>query len=257
MAGAQQALQDLGLESELEKTAILGALASAGARVLPWIGRGLWGAAKGLGKGLWSAGGKAINAAGAANKALASPFGAAGNRAVQNIGTRLGASPQTIGKIQGLGRGMARDAMGFGLFGGGIEAAMADPGERGKAFLHGFGTGALGGAAWRGAGNLTSAGMRKLMPNAMKNMEGLAKAAPGDASFLKRWGSKAVVGGLPLAAGFGASELVTPHSVASSPSARYTTYAALGQGMMSPRMMGAFPSGPGYNPNLPLPQGRY
>jgi hypothetical protein len=248
MAGSTTALADLGLISpdELEKTAVWGL-----------IGRG----ALALGRGLWGLGGKLWGAGGAVTKAVAKPFGAMGNKAVQWTGSRLGASPEMIGKIQGLGKGMAGEAVGFGALSGGINAAMAEPGQRGEAFLRGFGSGALGGLAWRGAGNLATAGMRRVMPNAMKSMEGLAKAEAGAAPWSHRWGSKAVVGGVPFAAGMAAS-MYTPSFEKHEPTtfqryAPHVGYAArLGANVAMPRM-GAFPSGPGYNPNLPLPQGGY
>ena len=259
MAGSTQALVDLGLlpPEELEKTAWVSAVAKA----LPAI----WSGAKWLGSKLWGAGGKLWGAGGKAVGAVSKPLGAAGNKAVEWTGSRLGASPEMIAKIQGLGKGMAGEAVGFGALSGGINAAMAEPGQRGEAFLRGFGSGALGGLAWRGAGNLATAGMRRVMPNAMKSMEGLAKAEAGAAPWYHRWGSKAVVGGVPFAAGMAAS-MYTPSFEKHEPTnmqqyaqqfAPHAGYAArLGANIAMPRM-GAFPSGPGYNPNLPLPQGGY
>jgi hypothetical protein len=251
MAGSAQALADLGLASpeELEKTAWLAAVG----RALPAIGSGL----KWLGSKLWGAGGKAVGT-------VAKPLGAAGNKAVQWTGSRLGASPETIARIQGLGKGMAGEAVGFGALGGGIEAAMADPGERGSAFMRGFGSGALGGLAFRGAGNLATAGMKRMMPKAYETMKATAKPGffgklePGQ-SRLRSMGAKMVVGGVPFAAGMAAS-MYTPHFSGPQQTGyqQYAPHAArLGAGIAMPRVMGAFPGGPGYNPNLPLPQGRY
>lgn len=251
MAGSNQALTDLGLLSaeELEKTAwVAPALAAAG-RVLPWLWRGV--------KGLWGAGGKAVGA-------VATPIGAAGRGATQAVGSRLGASPATIAKIQGLGKGMARDAVGFGLFGGGIEAATAKPGERGQAFARGFGSGALGGMAFRGAGNLATAGMKRMMPKAYAGLETAAKPGflgelgPGQ-SRLKSIGATTLVGGVPFAAGMTAS-MYTPQFQGPESQSPYQQYAPqvarLGAGITLPHM-GAYPGGYDYNPNLPLPQGGY
>lgn len=263
MAGSTQALADLGLISpeEMEKQAWIGPALTAAGRALPWLWRGIkgvGGALKGAGGTLWGAGGKVIGTA-------AKPLGGAGNRAVQWTGSRLGASPQTIAKIQGMGKGMATEAVGFGALGGGIEAAMADPGERGSAFMRGFGSGALGGLAFRGAGNLASAGMRRVGGQRFKALETTAKPGfwgklgPGQ-SRLKSMGAKTIVGGVPFAAGMAAT-MYTPHFSPSQPQSGYQQYAPyaarLGAGVAMPRVMGAFPSGPGYNPNLPLPQGRY
>lgn len=261
MAGSTAALADLGLvppEGGMEKQA-WGALLSA-------AGRGLLAGGKWLGSKLWSG-------AGAATKAVASPVGKAGNKAVEWAGTRLGATPQTIKKIQGLGKGMATEAVGFGALGGGIEAAMAEPGQRGQAFLRGFGSGALGGLAFRGAGNLATAGLRKGLGagaggaarlkrlDALKDQPWLGGKMPFTQR-MKGWGAKAMMGGVPFAAGMAAS-MYTPHfgGPAQQPQSPYAQYgvpaARLGAGVTMSRMMGAFPRSPGYNPNLPLPQGGY
>ena len=258
MAGATNALADLGLitsNDELEKLGWAPLVAGL-ARALPWIARGgraLWG----LGSKLWGAGGKAIELG-------AKPIGALGRGITQRVGTRLGASPEMIGKIQGLGKGMAREGVGFGLFGGGLEAAMAEPGERGQAFMRGFGSGMLGGMAFRGASNLATAGMRRMMPQAFPKLETMAKPGffgklgPGE-SRLKSMGAKMLVGGVPFAAGMGAS-MFTPtfHGQPQSSYQQYAPYAArLGAGVTMPHVMGAYPGGYGYNPNLPLPQSGY
>jgi hypothetical protein len=54
--------------------------------------------------------------------------------------------------VQGVGKKMIRDTVSGGLVGGtlsgGLNAAMAEPGERGSAFASGFGSGALSGAGF-------------------------------------------------------------------------------------------------------------
>ena len=242
MAGADAALRDLGLLSpeDMEKDAILGAVAG--------LGRGLWG----LGKGLWGVGGKALGA-------VAKPVGGAGNWAVQRGGTALGASPGRIKQIQGLGKGMATEAVGFGALSGGINAAMADPGERGTAFMKGFGSGALGGLAWRGAGNVASAGLKRGLGKHFTGVEAASQnpvfsGTGGFGQRAKAFGSKALLGGVPFAAGMGAS-LMTPtfeepeggHAAGLPQRAAYTAR----------NTVGAYPQHPmgyNYNPNLPMPQ---
>lgn len=69
------------------------------------------------------------------------------------------------------GRGVAREATGMGLVGGGIGALTAEPGERISGALKGFGMGALGGASWRAGGNLARMGLKKTIgPQAYSKM---------------------------------------------------------------------------------------
>jgi hypothetical protein len=76
----------------------------------------------------------------------------------------------------------------------------------------------------------------------------------------KGWGAKALMGGVPFAAGMGASMMMPTfeggHGAPRTQAQRFAPYAArLGGGMM-----GAYPSHPmgyrayQYNPNLPMPQ---
>lgn len=248
-AGAKTALIDLGLmtpdDTTKEAFAPLAGLAGL-------AGRGLWA----LGKGLFGAGRAASNL-------LARPFGAAGNRAIQSIGQRIGASPARIQQIQRLGQGMAREGMGFGLISGGLGAAMADPGQRGEAFLRGFGSGALGGLAWRGAGNLASAGIKRGLGKRFAGVEAASQQPwlEGTMSLGQRakgWGAKALLGGVPFATGMGASMMMPTFEKEPQTSAqRFAPYAAR---MAGGTMMGAYPQHPmgyAYNPNLPMPQYGY
>jgi hypothetical protein len=259
MAGANAALVDLGLlpPEELEKTAIVSAIAKAAPKV--------WGGLKWVGSKLWGKGGK-----GGALGAVAEPIGRAGQWAAQRGGTAMGLKPGTISKVQDLGKGMAREAVGFGALSGGLSAATAEPGQRGEAFLRGFGSGALGGLAWRGAGNLATAGLKRGLGagaggaarvermTARQGQPWLGGGKMGVGERAKVWGSKALMGGVPFAAGMGASMMMPTfeggHGAPRTQAQRFAPYAArLGGGTM----MGAYPSHPmgyAYNPNLPMPQ---
>jgi len=112
------------------------------------LGTGLK-AAWGLGKNLWSS----------TFKGLTSGLGTLGRTAIKPI---QGVSPGTHKWLTTAGKGVASDMVGFGLLGGGINAALADPGERLKAFGTGAVGGALSGAAWRGTSNVLAAGQKSL-----------------------------------------------------------------------------------------------
>jgi len=254
-AGAATALIELGLAApaDFEKEAF---------NPLGLAARGAWG----LGKGVWGLGSKLFGGAARASNALAKPIGDLGNRAVQQAGGRLGLSSKRIGQIQGLGKGMAREGVGFGLLGGGINAALADPGQRGEAFARGFGGGMLGGMAWRGAGNLATAGLKRGLgaqrygrletaakPGFTGNLfRDVAKDGKVGPVSLRSMGAKTLIGGVPLAAGLGASMYMpTFEKEPQNPYQQYAPYAArLGGHAMS----GAYPGNSSYNPNLPLPQ---
>jgi hypothetical protein len=255
-AGAEAALIELGLAApaHFEKEAFVGGLLARGAM---GIGRGIWG----LGKGLFGA------AAGVSNR-LAAPIGNLGNQAVQRAGQALGASPKMIGQVQGLGKGMAREGMGFGLLGGGANAALADPGQRGEAFARGFGGGMLGGMAWRGAGNLATAGLKRglgaqryssLTETAKPGFTGnlfrdVAKDGKVGPVSLRSMGAKALIGGVPFAGGIAASMYTPTFEKDPTPFQQAARYpASLGGNMLA----NTYPNNLGYNPNLPLPQGGY
>lgn len=169
--GAQQALADLGLE---KNAFFLGAAA----------------------KGLWGLASKPL--LGVANRIGGWALGGA---------KAMGASPKTMGFLSNLGRGAARDAASFGLFGGGLNAALADPGQRGEAFLRGAAGGMLGGAAWRMGGNAARMGLQRgLGQKAWQGLEAAGK--PGWFSSPKAFGSKMVTSGLPFAGAMGASSFM-------------------------------------------------
>jgi len=214
-------------EQGMDKEAFLGLGIKA-------LGKGLqttWG----LGKGMLSNMGKGLT-------------GSVGDFGVGVAKQFQKAAPRAYEWSRVAGRGVPREALGFGLFGGVLNSAMADPGERMKAFGTGFAGGALGGAAWRGAGNVIRHGQAKaykamhggrLFPQGAQGGKGLyssagsrvfkPQSAVADAAkahteagkswftnpnrwynranegAMKRIGSKAVVGALPLAGAVAAS----------------------------------------------------
>ena len=106
------------------------------------------------------------------------------------------------------GKGLPAEMGGFGLVSGGIEAAMAEPEDRLKAFGRGFGTGALGGLGWGLGSRAISSGMRRALPTG--RFDQLAKAklwgkeAPAWGERAKAFGAKT----LPWAGAFAASDAV-------------------------------------------------
>lgn len=188
-AGVMQALADLGLTDGMEKDAAI------------------WGA---LGKGLsslWGAtGGKLVGA-------TAAPFGWAGRGIQSAVGKVSPGAGEWLGRV---GQGAAREMAGFGLLSGGINAAMAEPGERGSAFARGFAGGALGGLGWRAGGNLTRMGLGQVF--GPRNMGRLTETANrGIWSNLRagnygQAGRSAAAGaitkGLPFAGAMGASMMM-------------------------------------------------
>lgn len=251
-AGMNFAYAHMGLTpSELEKTAwVMPALKAVGGLFRNKAVQGAAAAAKPT--GLWARTGGRLTAS------ITQPFSNFGKNVTQAVGSRLGARADTIAKVQGLGKGMVGEGLGFGAISGGINAAMADPGQRGEAFARGFGGGVLGGMAWRGAGNVASAGLKRGLGKHFAGLEATAKQPwfgklqPGQ-SRLKGWGSKAVLGGVPFAAGMAASSYTPTFDKEQSPYAQRG--AQLGASMAP--YMNASPSGYGFNPNLPLPQNRY
>lgn len=166
--GAQQALADLGLE----KVAV------------PLLGL-LGGAARFLAKPLTG---------------LAARAGGMFTRGV----SAAGASPGTMSFLGNVSRGAARDAGMFGLLGGGIGAATAEPGQRGEGFLRGAASGMLGGAAWRMGSNLARRGLISGIGG--QNWGKLHQVAkPGWFSSPQAFGAKMVTRGLPFAGALGAS----------------------------------------------------
>lgn len=127
------------------------------------------------------------------------------------------------------GRGVPREMMAFGTFGGGLGALM-NPEDRFGGAMKGFLGGALGGAGWRGASNLAKAGQKNLFRSiAPGTAKGLyrrqgqklfmpAKGAYAGKGALRRFkpvagemgwgqaaktmGTKAALGAVPLTAAF-------------------------------------------------------
>lgn len=174
---------------------------------------------------------------------LAKPLGWAGKGLVGAVAKK---APRLARGMETVGKGMGTDAMMFGALGGGVSAATAPEGERGKAFARGFLGGAAGGAAWAGGQNIARAGMKgalgKLTGNAgkwdalreagkshhwlglgsKKPAEGLTGINPftrwkgtlaggGSAGErLSRFGKRIGTGAPLLAGGYAASELMPP-----------------------------------------------
>ena len=92
---------------------------------------------------------------------LAKPLGWLGQKAVGAVAKR--GMPRLARGMETVGKGMGTDAMMFGTLGGGLSAATAPEGERGKAFARGFLGGAAGGAAWAGGQNIARAGAKGLL----------------------------------------------------------------------------------------------
>lgn len=137
-AGVLRALQDMGLTNGRDKEAFWGAVAGA--------------ARTGLGA-LWKhTGGKLVGA-------TAAPMGWAGQGIQSAVSKVSPGAGQWLGQA---GQGAAREMAGFGLLSGGINAATAEPGERGSAFARGFAGGALGGLGWRAGSNITNMGLKQV-----------------------------------------------------------------------------------------------
>lgn len=223
VSGAAQALSDLGLlEDELVKEAFLG---NAVGRGLSWLGGKAIGGLWNLGKGAYST----------VSKPIEGVIGGIGNRLL-NFAANRGMSPGAINFAQRLGQGLPGQMAGFGLFSGGINAAMADPGDRLNAFGRGFGSGALSGAVFGGASNLAKMGLGKTLgATTMANLKNTAAQ-----SGLKSWGAKAVLGGVPLAAGMGLDMTLTPKInpfESHPPQPQMTPYLAAGSAIANPPYM--------------------
>lgn len=264
-AGASCALDNF---SDMEKAAIFGRAlgwlagkaapaAGAAAHVAPAATGAVAGAAPGLLSKAWGGAGRLWGATGGrALKSVSEPLGNAANRAVGWAGNKAGLGQNTIAGIQRLGAGAAGDAVSFGALSGGINAAMADPGERMSAFGKGFAGGALGGAAWRMGGNVATGALNKglgaISKTAPETMKAL-QAQPwfrGDMPIAQRakgWGAKALMGGAPLVAGYYASEAMPTFGHNTSAQ----TAVAAGQSALQPSPS-YYPSRATFNPNLPF-----
>lgn len=195
-AGAERALADLGL-LDLEKTAIW-------SKVLK----------PALGTAWKHTSGKLVGA-------TAKPLEWAGHKAVGAIRGTFGDTAASLARR--IGRGVGREAAGFGLLSGGLSAATAAPGERLEAFGRGFAGGALGGAAWRMGGTATRMGLRKALgktPAGVSRMKQLHQAGRpgwfggfrgpegGLGRGFKSMGAKMLTSGVPFAGALGASTMM-------------------------------------------------
>lgn len=167
-----------------------------------WIGPAL--------SALWKGtGGKVVGWA-------AKPFEWAGQKALGAVGKAFpGAAGQASPAANWLGRvgaGAGREMAGFGLLTGGLNAATAEPGERGQAFARGFAGGALGGLGWRAGGNLARMGMERAMPKAWSGLQAASKPGMwesfrqgGMGQGFRTMGAKALTAGVPFAGAMGLS----------------------------------------------------
>ena len=178
-AGGDHAHLDLGVEKRAFVGAAVKGLGTLGAKAAPYVskvmgqgakawqaGRAAAPAAAGaapknmlgragqaIGKGWGATGGRVWNA----GKAFAAPAGAAIEKgAASGAGKVLGEPGKQLAAnvVKGVPGQAAKDAVTFGGFSaaleGGLGAAGAEEGQRGKAFLEGAGHGALSGAAMGG-----------------------------------------------------------------------------------------------------------
>jgi hypothetical protein len=237
--GMAKAAEDTGMDKE----ALLGALAKG------LVTAGKWG------QRLWSGGSKITGVptkglggiTGAVTKGrnlVAKPFEWAGEKAMQGLGKVV---PQKawshikpyLTDVKGYGadgsggmfKGVGKDIASFGLLGGGLNAAMADPGERGSAFAKGFASSIPMAMAWGGTQNLLSKGLSHTMSRygvlggkqGVERLSQLAKSpvlGKGGGSLgnrAKAMGSRLLTGenmpmgiGLPFAGAWLASDLAMP-----------------------------------------------
>lgn len=102
--------------------------------------------------------------AGILSNIAGAPFAEAGRQAIGLLGKIK--SPwvaKAVPKLQELGGGLAGQMGSWGLLGGGIEAALSDPGDRLKGFGRGFGLGALSGLGWGAGSRLAQRGVGRFM----------------------------------------------------------------------------------------------
>ena len=164
--------QELGCQTVFEKEAFLG----LGAKALSWGAKALSGAQKGGRLAGWgkkltqgseklTRGSKMFQGGGkyqwANPKRVIQRGIQAGTKGLSKIDPRLGKG------FSSAMRGTARQAHGFGLFGGGLGALMAEEGERTSGFLKGYGAGALGGLGWGAGRNIARSGVTKLLKKTM------------------------------------------------------------------------------------------
>lgn len=151
---------DLGIteENNFEKDAFVGSLIS---KALPWLAKGTVAASKAAPAATKSPG---------ILKNLGSLLGFGGKG---TIGYRM-AKP--ISWLPGMSREGAHQALGFGMFGGGIGAVSAEEGDRLSGFAKGFGLGTLGGTGWHYGQKGSQAMLRGLANTGGKDVGGWRKA---------------------------------------------------------------------------------
>lgn len=183
--GSAAALCDLGLTGHEKQAGVLSGIANLAGKPFAWTGRKLFGQ---LGKAGIAEGG-----------ALA----------------RAGVPEATRTGLLNFGKGLAGEMGGMGLLSGGIEAAMAEPGDRARAFGRGFGTGAVQGLGWGLGTRAVSGGLGRLMGkprfDQLHGTKLWGKEAPRLPDGRIDWGTRAKAFGtkaLPWAGGLVGSDLV-------------------------------------------------
>ena len=113
-----------------------------------------------------------------------------------------------------------------------------------NAFGRGFGSGALSGAVFGGASNLAKMGLGKAVGpqnlSALKNYAGRPGWFSGAGANATSWGAKALMGGVPLAAGIGADMALTPRINpfdSNPPQQQMSPYLAAGSAIANPPYM--------------------
>jgi hypothetical protein len=103
------------------------------------------------------------------------PFAWLGERLVGTLGRSARPAVQAWApRLANFGKGLATQMGSFGLLQGGLEAALAEPGQRTKAFGRGFGLGALSGLGWGAGERLALRGAGRLLPGGAQRLEELA-----------------------------------------------------------------------------------
>jgi hypothetical protein len=184
-AGSAVALCDLGLTGHEKRAGIISGVSNLAGRPFAWAGRKL--------------------------------FGQLGHAGVAEGGAiaRAGVPEATRTGVLNFGKGLAGEMGGFGLVSGGIEAAMAEPEDRVRAFGRGFGTGAVQGLGWGVGTRAVGGAMGKLMPKGrfaeLEKTKLLGKEAPRTAAGAIDWSTRGKALGakaLPWVGGFAGSEVV-------------------------------------------------
>lgn len=247
LAGAEAALVQLGLApaEALEKEAFI----NAGIKLVRGAG--------GLAKGLWNMTG------GKVTKGLTKRVGDAGTKMLDDVAGRSPFIAKHRGAIEGATKGLAGEmVLGAGL-GGGLNAALAEPGDRWNAFARGAASGALSGALFNAGSNVARQGISRLAGKGATRMKALAGRvndvgqtavdAAKSAPWLKRKGAWLGMTAVPFAAGMGLS-WHTPHFSGSQPSPVQQRFGPSATPMAHTGMRLARAIPRAYNPNLPLGQ---